>query len=385
MAARIDTQTQRQKLQQRREPYWRKITKGQYLGFRKTATGGNWIARLTLDNHAKNYHALGPGPSFDQPEEEQNGVLTYDAAFKAALAWFATVEGETEIGYTIKQCVKDYAAHLLVEKGKDPSTRGKQLLEKHLVPKLGDIQLHALTTDKLKTWRDGLVRVSDDAEDVRKSKDSANRILSQTKAAFNLAYHTGRVNSDTAWKRLQTFKSVGVARTLFLSVKQVKRLLDNAEGQIFNLSKAAVLTGARYGELAGALVKDFDKTHHTLRLSGKTGERIADLSDEATRFFKDLTKDRLPDAWLLVKDDGERWGTSHHSRDFRALVQKAKLPADTVFYSLRHYYISKALLAGIPAQVVAENCGTSIRMIEKHYGKFMPSDRRAMLNQVVVL
>ena len=58
------------------------------------------------------------------------------------------------------------------------------------------------------------------------------------------------------------------------------------------------------------------------------------------------------------------------------------LPSETVFYSLRHYFISKALKSGMPVQVVAENCGTSIRMIEAHYGKFMKSDRRAMLNEV---
>ena len=42
----------------------------------------------------------------------------------------------------------------------------------------------------------------------------------------------------------------------------------------------------------------------------------------------------------------------------------------------------KALLAGVRAQTIAENCGTSIRMIDKHYGKFMATDRREMLNKV---
>ena len=35
-------------------------------------------------------------------------------------------------------------------------------------------------------------------------------------------------------------------------------------------------------------------------------------------------------------------------------------------------------------QVVAENCGTSLRMIEKHYGKFPKADRRAMFNAVAL-
>jgi len=61
---------------------------------------------------------------------------------------------------------------------------------------------------------------------------------------------------------------------------------------------------------------------------------------------------------------------------------KADLPKGSVFYCLRHYHISKALLAGVPTQIIAENCGTSVKMIEQHYGKFMNSDRLQMLNKI---
>ncbi len=63
-------------------------------------------------------------------------------------------------------------------------------------------------------------------------------------------------------------------------------------------------------------------------------------------------------------------------------VETAKLPHGTTFYALRHTHISRALLAGVNSQVIAENCGTSVRMIEKHYGKFMKADRRAMFDKV---
>jgi hypothetical protein len=86
---------------------------------------------------------------------------------------------------------------------------------------------------------------------------------------------------------------------------------------------------------------------------------------------------------LLPRYDGEPWGKSpHQHRPMKEAVQAAKLPRETVFYSLRHYHIRKALAAGAPVQVVAENCGTSVRMIEKHYGKFLPQDRRDFFNQV---
>jgi hypothetical protein len=58
------------------------------------------------------------------------------------------------------------------------------------------------------------------------------------------------------------------------------------------------------------------------------------------------------------------------------------VPADTVLYWRRHTHISLALLAGVNIQVRAENVGTSVRMIEKHFWKFLNRDRRAMFDRL---
>ena len=42
----------------------------------------------------------------------------------------------------------------------------------------------------------------------------------------------------------------------------------------------------------------------------------------------------------------------------------AKLPSGTVFYRLRHTYASRSILGGMNLKLVAENTGTSIRMLE---------------------
>ena len=47
MAARIDTVASREKLKPRREPYWQRIRKGCFVGYRKMTASGNraWLAR----------------------------------------------------------------------------------------------------------------------------------------------------------------------------------------------------------------------------------------------------------------------------------------------------------------------------------------------------
>lgn len=192
------------------------------------------------------------------------------------------------------------------------------------------------------------------------------------------------VASNDAWTRVKPFKDVGASRKVFLTAKQIIALKEATTGGFNILIEAAILTGARYGELVAAKVRDLDLINGSLHLNGKTGPRECYLSQDAYAFLKKAAKNRLPDAFLFVRDDGDPWGRCHQLRPMKAAVKAAKLPADTVFYSLRHYHISKALLAGIPAQIVAENTGTSIRMLEKHYAKFMQADRREMMNRVVL-
>ncbi|MEN8204378.1 MAG: tyrosine-type recombinase/integrase [Pseudomonadota bacterium] len=372
----IDSPTKRNKLTPKREPYWQKITAGQYLGFRRTKTGGSWVARVRV-NDQQRYQVL------DVPEAWDDKAA-YDIAVSKALEWFTTAATVEDHHYRVKNAVSNYVEHLRVNNSEAAAKDAESRLDNHLTDKLKDCQLTQLKTVQLKRWHQDLVRVSDDDEDVRRSKDGANKLLTKLKAALNLAFNNGLVATDREWRRVKPFKDVGGVRILFLTDKQVKRLLEKSDGAFKNLLEAAKLTGARYGELTNILVADLDAKHGTLSLDGKTGARLCYLSDEALTWFKQQAKDKLPKALLLPKDDGMVWGKSHQARPMKAVVKAAKLPRETVFYSLRHYHISKALLAGVPAQVVAENCGTSIRMIEKHYGKFMAQDRRAFFNQVVL-
>ncbi len=64
-------------------------------------------------------------------------------------------------------------------------------------------------------------------------------------------------------------------------------------------------------------------------------------------------------------------------KGLRALLDAANLRRDDRgverdAYSFRHYYATQRLLAGISVYTLAENMGTSVAMIEKHYGHLKP-------------
>jgi integrase len=62
-------------------------------------------------------------------------------------------------------------------------------------------------------------------------------------------------------------------------------------------------------------------------------------------------------------------------------LKRAGLPADGSIYALRHTYVSRAIEGGVPLNVIADNCGTSVRMIEKTYAKILAEKRRDFIER----
>ncbi len=93
----------------------------------------------------------------------------------------------------------------------------------------------------------------------------------------------------------------------------------------------------------------------------------------------------MPGGYLLTRDDGLPWQHSDQDELMREAVKKARLPQGTVFYTLRHTFIANALTGGVDIHAVAKLCGTSVRMIELHYGKLLHTDAQEKLNRIAFL
>ena len=101
---------------------------------------------------------------------------------------------------------------------------------------------------------------------------------------------------------------------------------------------------------------------------GKTGPRSVPLSPAAVAVFERCAKGKLPNAPLFPADDGKPWPHSGWDGPLKVVIKAAKLPAATVLYSLRHAAITEMLRAGMSTLDVARLTGTSLAMLEKHYG-----------------
>jgi hypothetical protein len=67
------------------------------------------------------------------------------------------------------------------------------------------------------------------------------------------------------------------------------------------------------------------------------------------------------------------------SRSLRALGIRARR-----FYCTRHAYISWALAQGVNVQRIAQDCGTSLEMIHRHYGRWIPTDSDTNFDRLAV-
>ncbi len=184
-----------------------------------------------------------------------------------------------------------------------------------------------------------------------------------------------RINHD---RRLLSLKLVDGtdtrARQSLLKLKDL-RVVGGDDHDVF------YGTGGRYEELADAKVRHFDLRGRLLTVSGKTGSRHIILQPSAVRLLKRVTKGRSLDDFIFVKADGSKWKPSDQVRPMKAAVRKAKLDLNGCFYSLRHAYISESIEMNVPLTVIAENCGTSVRMIEITYAKVLMEKKRKFVER----
>ena len=374
----IDTPTARGRLKIRREPHWVKLQARGYLGYRRTEDGGAWVARWRDERGRQHYRAL-KLPAM-APER------AHDEAAQAAQAWFKDALAGVVGARTVRDAAARYVDDRRVRKGASTAADVEGRINRCILPQLGARALDRLTTAEIGDWLRALVPAGADGDAARRAKDSANRNLTTLKALLNYAWRVGMVGSNAAWSRVEAFEKVGRARDVFLTIEQRGRLLKHCGGRFRDLVEAALLTGARYGELCVLTVADFDKARHKLNIrAGKTGPRAVPLSAAAVALFARLATRKLPAAPLLAKDDGTAWRARDQLRLMRDAVTKAKLPRATVFYSLRHAFISSALTGGVDIHAVAKMCGTSVKMIELHYGKLLHSDASAKLDKIAFL
>ena len=378
----LENRTNRLKLPIAKKPVFVRIGPGISLGYRRNRTAGTWVLRVADGNGGGSTSAVGHADDYD--DADGRGFLTFfQAQEKAKTVARTTKEGGILKPLTVGEAAANYLEVLKVKNARTAyDTRLR--LKKHFLVKFGEKPVVNLTKTMLDSWLASLVVKSGDPEKIRKSKDSANRVLSMVKALLNHAMHdrSHGLKDNSPWRLVKPFDQVSKPRDIRYTDEEVRKIIDGAKDQAAaNLIKAAFLTGARYGEMRDSLVSSVDVSAQTWAVRGKTGGRTIILQKSAADLFKNLIDGRPGNEFLFLRLNGQRWKNSTQTRPFKDALLAAGLPETGSIYALRHTYISYSIEGGVPLTVIAKNCGTSVRMIEKTYAKLLNEKERAFIER----
>lgn len=370
-------------LKPRREPYWGPpLSRGWHVGFRKSDGGtGSWIARFRSPGGKQLYKALG----------DVSPAFTLEEARAEALKWFGEMSGRTSAipEYSVETACRDYVTHLR-NGGADANAEDcKRRFERSVYGKpFGQKKVPGLQRAEVTEWRNRLERANGTGT---LGPSTKNRTCASVIAALNYAAAntktTGVTRADAAeWFEIGLLTVEDNRRDVYVELEDRRRWLEcMGEGDGRDYVEIHHLTGCRPGDPRYCLVKHFNPKQNHLRFpKSKTGPRDAPLHDAAVTLLKRRAKGKTPNE-LLFTNNGRQWVHYDWHQLVRLTAIAAKIPRaeECVLYTFRHCWITDALtVMGLSTLEVARITGTSVQMIEKHYGHLVSGRAREKMNEV---
>jgi integrase len=335
---------------------------------------GTWLAQA-YDPDTSKQTRQSLGALDDLPAHQR-----FDAAKKLAEAWFEHLgRGGTTKVITVKAACELYVKRLedagQIKNAADISARFRRWI---YLDKVGSIPLPKLTRKAIDDWRNRLAKVpvltnphSDKSKTRERSPSSLNRDMAALRAALNSAHDNGDATTDTAWRvALRAVESADGRRDTYLDRDQRVALISKAAPDIGAFLRALSLVPLRPGALASLTVAKFNPQLGVLTVgTDKAGrDRKIKLPPATAKFFAEQAKDKVPAAALLTRADGVTWNKDSWKKPIRAAATAAKLSENVTAYTIRHSVITDLVTNGLDLLTVAQLSGTSVAMIEKHYG-----------------
>jgi site-specific recombinase XerD len=375
MATKLDTVEARDRLKPRSAPYWQKLSTGCALGFRKmrAASTGTWLAQA-YDNATRKQTRRSLGEFDSLPKNKR-----FDEAKKAAEALFDRLnQGGSAHTIDVRKACENYVSHVRATNAKAADDIAARF-ERHVYKeKIASIDLPKLTRKHVEAWRRALatkpVKVDPYAKEPRtrtRAPSSINRDMTPLRAALNHAHDNGDATNDMAWRvALRPLENADGQRDVYLDRTQRSGLIAAAPTDLAAFLKGMSLVPLRPGALALLTVSRFDKRLSVLAIGkDKAGaDRKIKLPTDTAAFFAEAAKDKLPGARLFTQANGKPWTKDVWKKLIKPAAETAGLPDAVVVYAMRHSVITDLVTGGLDLLTIAQLSGTSVEMIEKHYG-----------------
>ncbi|MEO9132348.1 MAG: tyrosine-type recombinase/integrase [Sphingomonas sp.] len=260
---------------------------------------------------------------------------------------------------------------------------------------IANVNLDKLRRHHLRTWRKRLEQApalltrnkNGEKRTKARAQSTVNRDMVPLRAAIGQVLKPGAPNTDAAWQEaLRPFKGADKRRELYLDRAERKCLIDASADEAQPFIKSLCLLPLRPGALAALTVRDFDKRTRTLTIGkDKNGNpRQITIPEVIADFFAAQVKGKLPAANIFARGGCKAWNKDAWKYPVKDAVKAAGLPGAISAYTLRHSVITDLIRARLPILTVAQLSGTSVVMIEKHYGHLVRDDAEEALASIAI-
>lgn len=205
---------------------------------------------------------------------------------------------------------------------------------------------------------------------------TVNRELACGKAIFNWAVKSNKT-SDNPFRKVTFFKEDNEILR-YLTVAEIKRLLDACPFQLKAVVATALNTGMRKGEILNLKWKDVKLTDGLIFVEHtKSGKpRQIPINGQLRDVLLKCLNRRQND-YVFLNDEGKKYKDVRTA--FRNALKRAKLSTDFRFHDLRHTFASQMVMAGIDLATVREILGHSNIKTTMRYAHLSPVHKREAL------
>jgi integrase len=386
--AELETRSARLKLPVAKKPVFVKVGLGIGLGYRRNATAGTWVARISDGKGGNWTKAIGAADDFAEADGDK--ILDFWQAQGRSRA-MAGSESNAASGpvVTAAEALNHYEADLKI---RDGDAGNVARVRAHLPDRLAKKSVDRLTTRDLRSWRDELVE--------ELAPTTVNRTITPLRAALNLeADNDERITNRRPWEvGLASIDDAEESRNVILPETAIRTIIAAAgkESAEFGvLTETLAVTGARISQVARLETQDLQDVRVDPRLmmptsrkgrgQKKISRRPVPIPASLAAKLRRIAEGKATTELLLTKPSGEPWKKSDHSRPFARVVRSAGIDPDEVtIYALRHSSIVRQLLDNVPVRVVAAHHDTSIGMIERTYSRYIGDHADALARRALL-
>lgn len=370
------------------EPHWQRLRAGCYLGYRPSKRGGRggWFARA--------YDA--DGGKYRRKPLGDYGTLVGNEVFAAAKFDAEAWADQVESGGVRRREIATVADACRAYLEERPGAIAEGVFRRQVFSDpIAKVKLDKLRRHHLREWRKRLEEtpalISRNKKGKKRTKprsdSTINRDMVPLRAALGRFLSPGAPNTDAAWQEaLKPNKGADKRRTLYLDRDERMRLLDSMDGDAKRFVDALRRLPQRPGAVAALKVSDFDKRTRTLTIGKDKSGRARQITvpQDTAHFLAEQCKGKLPTAFIFMRSDGQAWNKDAWKHPIKDAVKAAGLSSGVSAYTLRHSVITDLVRGGLPILTVAQLAGTSVAMIERHYGHLVRADAERALAALVL-